>query len=199
MYKDCLICNMFAYEEDIQACLKALHNGALILYPTDTVWGIGCDATNEAAVAKIFALKKRIDTKTMIILVEEEQAILNHVEDAHLQIFDYIKGIHKPTTVIYQKAKNLASNLIAADQSVAIRITKDPFCKAIIKQFGKPLVSTSANISGYPTPLIFRDISLDIIEGVDYVVKHRQEDTELQQTSSIIKWDEEGKLVIIRP
>ena len=189
---------MFAYEEDIQACLEALKKGALILYPTDTVWGIGCDASNEAAVAKIFALKKRVDTKAMIILVEEEQSILHYVEDAHLQVFDYIKGIHKPTTVIYQKAKNLANNLMAADESIAIRITKDPFCKSIIMQLGKPLVSTSANISGYPTPLCFQDISLDIIEGVDYVVKHRQEETELQQPSSIVKWNEDGELIIIR-
>jgi L-threonylcarbamoyladenylate synthase len=190
---------MFVYEEDIEACLAALQKGAIILYPTDTVWGIGCDATNETAVTKIFELKKRADTKAMIVLVEEEQSILNYVEDAQLQIFDYIKGIHKPTTVIYQKAKKLASNLIATDQSVAIRITKDPFCRAIIKQFGKPLVSTSANISGYPTPLCFRDISLDIIEGVDYVVKHRQEETTLAQPSSIVQWDQEGKLIIIRP
>ena len=190
---------MFAYEEDIQACIHALQKGALILYPTDTVWGIGCDATNEAAVAKVFALKERVDTKAMIILVEEEQSILNYVQDAQLQVFDYIKGIHKPTTVIYQKAKNLAKNLIAADESIAIRITKDPFCKTIIKQLGQPLVSTSANISGYPTPLCFQDISLDIIEGVDYVVKHRQEDTEQQQPSSIIKWNEHGELIIIRP
>ncbi len=190
---------MFAYDEDIQACINVLQKGALILYPTDTVWGIGCDATNEAAVAKVFALKQRVDTKALIILVEEEQSILNHVQDAQLQVFDYIKGIHKPTTVIYQKAKNLAKNLIAADQSIAIRITKDPFCKTIIKQFGKPLVSTSANVSGYPTPLCFQDISLDIIEGVDYVVKHRQEDTEQQQPSSIVKWNENGELIIIRP
>jgi L-threonylcarbamoyladenylate synthase len=190
---------MFAYQEEIKACIEALQKGSLLLYPTDTVWGIGCDATNALAVAKVFALKKRVDTKAMIILVEEEQAILNHVEVPPLQVFDYIKGIHKPTTVIYQRGKNLASNLLAADGSIAIRITKDPFCKSIIKQFGKPLVSTSANIAGYPTPFCFRDISLDIIDGVDYVVKYRQEETELQQPSSIIKWDEGGQLIIIRP
>ena len=190
---------MFVYEEDLEACLAALQKGAIILYPTDTVWGIGCDATNEAAVAKIFALKKRTDTKAMIVLVEEEQSILNYVQDAQLQVFDYIKGIHKPTTVIYQKAKNLAKNLIAEDASVAIRITKDIFCKTIIKQLGKPIVSTSSNLSGYPTPMCFRDISLDIIEGVDYVVKHRQDETELALPSSIVKWDQEGNLIIIRP
>ena len=190
---------MFVYEEDVEACLLSLQKGELILYPTDTVWGIGCDATNELAVSKIFALKKRVDTKAMIILLGEEKEITNYVADNNLQIFDYIKGIHKPTTVIYHKAKNVATNLVAGDESIAIRITKDSFCKDLIKAFGKPIVSTSANISGYPTPLCFADISLDIKEGVQYVVKHRQEETNLQMPSSIVKWDEEGKLIIIRP
>ncbi len=190
---------MFVYEEDIQSCLSTLQKGGLILYPTDTVWGIGCDATNEEAVAKIFALKNRVDTKAMIILLEDEALLSQYVVDNNVQIFDYIKGIHKPTTVIYQQAKNLAKNLVAADGSVAIRITKDAFCKDLMKDFGKPIVSTSANISGYPTPLCFADISLDIKEGVDYVVKHRQDETNLQMPSSIVKWDADGNLIIIRP
>ena len=197
--RDCLICNMFVYEEDIQVCLSTLQKGGLILYPTDTVWGIGCDATNEEAVAKIFDLKKRVDSKALIVLLGEEAQIAQYVVDNNLQVFDYIKGIHKPTTVIYQKAMNLATNLVAEDGSVAIRITKDAFCKDLLKAFGKPIVSTSANISGYPTPLCFADISLDIKEGVGYVVKHRQEETNLQLPSSIIKWDEDGNLIIIRP
>jgi L-threonylcarbamoyladenylate synthase len=196
---DCLICSMFVYEEDIQLCLNTLQKGGIILYPTDTVWGIGCDATNEEAVAKIFALKNRIDTKAMIILLGDEANLANYVSDNNLQIFDFIKGIHKPTTVIYQKAINLAKNLVAEDGSVAIRITKDAFCKDLMKAFGKPIVSTSANISGYPTPLCFADISLDIQEGVEYVVKHRQEETNMQMPSSIVKWDEAGNLIIIRP
>jgi L-threonylcarbamoyladenylate synthase len=196
---DCLICSMFVYEEDIQVCLSSLQNGGLILYPTDTVWGIGCDATNEEAVAKIFDLKKRVDTKAMIVLLGEEAQIAQYVADNNVQVFDYIKGIHKPTTVIYQKAMNLATNLVAEDGSVAIRITKDAFCKDLLKAFGKPIVSTSANISGYPTPLCFADISLDIKDGVQYVVKHRQEETNLQMPSSIVKWDEDGHLIIIRP
>jgi L-threonylcarbamoyladenylate synthase len=190
---------MFVYEEDIHSCLSTLQKGGLILYPTDTVWGIGCDATNEEAVAKIFALKNRVDTKAMIILVADEALLSHYVVDNNVQIFDYIKGIHKPTTVIYQQAKNLAKNLVAADGSVAIRITKDAFCKDLMKDFGKPIVSTSANISGYPTPLCFADISLDIKEGVDYVVKHRQDETNLQMPSSIVKWDADGNLIIIRP
>ena len=189
---------MFTYNDDIQSCINTLQQGGLILYPTDTVWGIGCDATNEQAVKRIFDLKKRVDTKAMIVLVANESAILDFVQTAELQIFDYIKGIHKPTTVIYQHAKNLAYNLLASDGSVAIRVCKDKFCQELIKQFGKPIVSTSANISGYPTPLCFNDISLDITEGVDYVVQYRQDETELQQPSAVIKWDNDGKLVIIR-
>jgi L-threonylcarbamoyladenylate synthase len=189
---------MFPYNDDIQSCLLTLQQGGLILYPTDTVWGIGCDATNENAVKRVFELKKRVDTKAMIVLVENENSILNHVNVNELHIFDYIKGIHKPTTVIYQNAKNLAHNLMASDGSVAIRVCKNKFCQALIHQFGKPIVSTSANISTYPTPLCFNDISLDIIDGVDYVVKYRQEERELQQPSSIVKWDNDGNLVIIR-
>ena len=196
---DCLICSMFVYEEDIQVCLSSLQNGGLILYPTDTVWGIGCDATNEEAVAKIFDLKKRVDSKALIVLLGEEAQISQYVADNNVQVFDYIKGIHKPTTVIYQKAMNIATNLMAEDGSVAIRITKDAFCKDLLKAFGKPIVSTSANISGYPTPLCFADISVDIKEGVQHVVKHRQEETNLQMPSSIVKWDEDGNLIIIRP
>ena len=189
---------MFLLEDDLQSSLAALQSGGLILYPTDTVWGIGCDATNEEAVAKIYALKKRADSKALIVLVAEEQAIMDYTDQTNIKIFDYIKGIHKPTTVIYEKAKGLAKNLIAEDGTIAIRICKDTFCNKLIHLFGKPIVSTSANISGYPTPLCFSDISLDIIEGVEYTVRHRQEETTIHQPSSIIKWDADGHLVIIR-
>ena len=189
---------MFPYNDDLQACISTLQKGGLILYPTDTVWGIGCDATNANAVKRIFDLKMRVDTKAMIVLVESESTILNYVDVNEIPIFDYIKGIHKPTTVIYPNAKNVASNLLASDGTIALRVCKDKFCYELIKQFGKPIVSTSANISSYPTPLCFNDISLDIIEGVDYVVKHRQDETELQQPSSIVKWDNNGELIILR-
>lgn len=189
---------MFQNHADIKASLSILKSGGIILYPTDTVWGIGCDATNEHAVSKIFTLKDRIESKAMIVLLEDEAALLNYVEDETLQIFDYIKGIHKPTTVIYSHGKNLANNLLGEGGSVAIRICKDPFCKSLLKQFGKPIVSTSANISGYPTPMCFNDISLDIIEGVDYVVKYKQDDNEIKQPSAIVKWDAQGNVVIIR-
>ncbi|MEN9686791.1 MAG: hypothetical protein RLZZ28_2577 [Bacteroidota bacterium] len=190
---------MQPFNSDIEACLEKLDQGELILYPTDTVWGIGCDATNPAAVEKIYRLKQRSDTKAMIVLVAEERDILTYVTQAELQIFDYIKGVNRPTTVIYEGAVDLAENLLAADGSVAIRICDDLFCKHLIKRFRKPIVSTSANLSGYPAPASFKDIEPIIKDGVAYVVNYRQEDTEYHKPSSIIKWEKNGSLTIIRP
>jgi L-threonylcarbamoyladenylate synthase len=189
---------MFLMEDDLQSSLEVLHQGGILLYPTDTVWGIGCDATNETAIAKIFELKKRTDSMAFIVLVANEESILEYTNQTNIKIFDYIKGVHQPTTVIYEQAKGLAKNLIAADGSIAIRVCKDLFCNQLIQQFGKPIVSTSANISGYPTPLSFTDISLDIKDGVDYTVRYRQDDPTIQQPSSIVKWDAEGNLIVIR-
>ena len=174
-------------QNDIEACLPVLNNGGLILYPTDTVWGIGCDATNEKAVAKIYALKNRNEQKSMIILLADEKDILNYTDQPQLSVFDYIKGTSKPVTVIYGNAKNLAPNLINADGSAGIRIVKDNFCKQLITAFGKPLVSTSSNVSGYPAPGIFSDIDIKIKNGVDYIVQHRQDDHEPSTPSTVIK------------
>lgn len=190
---------MLPFSNDIDSCLEKLSAGGLILYPTDTVWGIGCDATDPQAVERIYRLKKRADSKAMIVLVAEEKDILTYVTQPGLQIFDYIKGVNKPTTVIYEGAIELAANLIAADGSVAIRICNDPFCRHLLKRFKKPIVSTSANISGYPSPQCFKEIDAAIINGVDYVVNHRQDDTEYRKPSSIIKWEKDGTLSIIRP
>ena len=189
---------MFLIEEDIAFALAALQKGNIILYPTDSVWGIGADATNPIAVEKIYALKKRADTKAMIVLVPEEKWILDYVAEPNPKVADYIKGITKPTTVIYDRAKNLATNLIASNGSIAIRICKANFAQQLMQVFGKPIVSTSANISGLPTPMCFKDISLDIIEGVDYVVRSQQEETALKQPSAIVKW-EQDQIIIIRP
>ncbi len=190
---------MLPFLNDIEQCLEKLKAGGLILYPTDTVWGIGCDATNEEAVARIYALKQRSDSKAMIVLMADEKEILHYVTQPGLQIFDYIKGVNRPTTVIYEGAVSLADNLLAEDGSVAIRICEEPFCKNLIKRFRKPIVSTSANISGYPSPLNFKDIDQIIINGVDYVVNYRQDDMEPRKPSSIIKWEKDGTLSIIRP
>ncbi len=186
------------FTNDIKECITVLQAGGLILYPTDTIWGIGCDATNENAVAKIYSLKKRADEKSMVILVADEASITKYVTQADVKIFDYIKGIYKPTTVIYDGAVGLADNAIAKDGSVAIRIVKDDFCKQLISAFKKPIVSTSANISGYPPPGVFTDIDSAIKNGVDYIVQHRQDDLIPASPSAIIKWNADGSLTIIR-
>lgn len=186
-------------QNDIEACLPVLNNGGLILYPTDTVWGIGCDPTNEKAVAKIYALKNRNEDKSMIILLADENDIIKYTDQPKLTVFDYIKGIAKPVTVIYSKAKNLAPNLVNADGSIGIRIVKDEFCRRLITAFGKPLVSTSSNVSGYPAPHVFNDIDIKIKNGVDYIVQHRQDEIEPATPSTVIKLNDEGSFNIIRP
>ena len=185
--------------DDIESCVDTLNKGGTILYPTDTVWGIGCDAGNEKAVEKIFAIKKRNEEKSMIILVADENDILNYTDDPTPVIFDYIKGVHKPTTVIYDGARNVAKNLINKDGSIGIRIVNDPFCKKLIQRFGRAIVSTSSNISGYPPPSFFEDIDIEIKNGVDYIVQHRQDDLTPATPSAVIKLQADGKIRVIRP
>lgn len=187
------------FKQDIEECLAVLKNGGLILYPTDTVWGIGCDAQNEKAVSKIYALKNRNEQKSMIILLADEKDILKYTDQQFPSVFDYIKGAHKPVTVIYSKAINLAPNLINADGSIGIRVVKDEFCKRLITAFGKPIVSTSSNISGYPAPGIFADIDIKIKDGVDYIVQHRQDDMEPASASTVVKINADGSYTMIRP
>jgi L-threonylcarbamoyladenylate synthase len=189
---------MVNFENDIKNCIEVLNKGDLILYPTDTIWGIGCDATNEKAVEKIFALKKRSDKRSMIILVAEEKEILNYVEDPDKKIFEYLSTTQKPTTVIYEYAKNVAQNLIGSDGTIAIRIVKDDFCKTLIGQFKKPIVSTSANISGEQFPKNFNEIDVEIKNSVDYIVQHRRNDLMVSQPSAIIKLNHKGDIEIIR-
>lgn len=183
---------------DIKQCIETMKDGGIILYPTDTVWGIGCDPMNDSAIAEIYRLKQRSVSKSMIILVADEDEILNYTDTSSIKIYDYIKGINKPTTVIYPNAKNVSPNLINTDGSIAIRVVKDEFCKCLIRQYGKPLVSTSANISGYPAPGNFRDVDILIREGVDYIVTHKQEDKTIATPSAIIRINENGQVEIIR-
>lgn len=187
------------YKNDIDRCIATLEIGGLILYPTDTIWGIGCDPLNEEAVNSIYKLKQRSESKSMIILVADETQILEYTDSGLIQIYDYIKGIHKPTTVIYPKAKNLARNLINTDGSIAIRVVKDEFCRLLIQQFGRPLVSTSANVSDYPAPGNYKDVDILIRNGVDYIVEHRQDDDELAEPSTIVRMNEDGSIEVIRP
>lgn len=186
------------FDNDIEKCLEVLKAGGLVLYPTDTVWGIGCDATNEQAVEKIYQLKKRPDDKSMIVLVADEKDILLHVAAPDLSVFDYLEKTTRPTTVIYEGAIGFADNLIARDGSVAIRICREEFCKALIKRFRKPIVSTSANISGQPTPKIFKEIDEEIKNAVDYIVQYRQDDESVAGPSAVIKWNNNGTIEILR-
>ncbi len=188
---------MLNFHYDIEQSLSVLKKGGLLLYPTDTIWGIGCDATNESAVAKIYKLKNRVDSKAMIVLVTKKQDVLKHVAALDLAVFDYLNETKKPTTVIYQNAIGFAENLLAEDSSIGIRICKDDFCRQLIKRFRKPIVSTSANISGNNSPQNFDGIDLQIRNGVDYIVKHRQDEKIIALPSSIIKW-ENGKVQILR-
>lgn len=189
---------MSSFENDIEASVNQLNKGKLILYPTDTIWGIGCDATNGNAVKKIYALKKREERKSLIILVADENMIRQYVSSPSEKLLSYILSAQKPTTAIFRKAIHLPSQLINEDGSIAMRIPKDNFCLQLIRQFGKPLVSTSANISGEKFPQNFLEISETIKNGVDYIVQHRQKDLSENTPSSIIKLDSNDEIEIIR-
>jgi L-threonylcarbamoyladenylate synthase len=186
------------YEKDIEQCLKALQNGGVILYPTDTVWGLGCDATNKESVAKIFSIKQRDEKKSMIILLEKESDIQKFAKQPNDKIKAIIENIERPTTIIYPDVKGLAQNLFNEDGTVAIRIPNDSFCVDLITAFGKPIVSTSANISGEATPSIFSEISNAIKTKVDYCCTYRQTDNNKAMPSKIIKWNEDESITVIR-
>ena len=186
-----------SFEEEVEKALAVLRKGGIILYPTDTVWGIGCDATNKEAVQKIYSLKKRDDSKSMIVLVAEERDVLKYVAAPDLSLFDFLQQQSRPTTVIFDGAIGFAENLVAEDGSIAIRIVQDKFCRHLVKRLGKPIVSTSANISGQPTPQTFHKISEEIKTGVDHVVQWRQDDDTPAQPSQIIKW-KDGEVVYLR-
>lgn len=184
-------------EEEIKTCLDILLSGGIILYPTDTVWGIGCDASNADAVQKIYALKKRDDTKSMLCLVSDERMLEAHVNKVPYIGMDIIAYATRPTTLILDNPKGVAKNLIAADNSLGIRVVDDEFCRKLIRRLGKPLVSTSANISGTATPKGFHDIQQEIKNGVDYVVG-MYHDKVCDKPSAIIKLKEDGEVEVIR-
>jgi L-threonylcarbamoyladenylate synthase len=189
---------MESFEADIIKSLEVLKNGGIILYPTDTVWGLGCDATNEAAVSKIFAIKQRQAANSLIVLVADERDLLKFVSALDLQVFDYLDTVQKPTTVVYDGAIGLAGNVINQDGSVGIRLVKETFCNHLIRRFRKPIVSTSANISGMPAPRIFSEISPAIKTQVDYIVQYRQQDDTIREPSAVVKWKGPGDVEVIR-
>lgn len=185
-------------EEDIQRSTEVLINGGVILYPTDTIWGIGCDPTNIEAVNRVYKIKKREDTRSMLVLVDSTNQLINYVDIIPALAFDLIDLSEKPITIIYREAKNLASNLVSSDGSIGIRISKDLFNIRLINKFKKPIVSTSANISGKKAPGIFKEISQEIVDSVDYVVKWRQDETKICTPSSIVKLGVKGEIKILR-
>ncbi|WP_237275479.1 L-threonylcarbamoyladenylate synthase [Tenacibaculum ovolyticum] len=182
---------------DIQKALLTLNNGGTILYPTDTVWGIGCDATSEDAVKKVYKIKNRKESKSLIILVDSIAMLKNYIEILTEETIELIKTVQKPTTIIYNNPEKLAKNTIASDNTIAIRIPQDDFCLKLISEFGKPIVSTSANISGLPTPKSFTEISDAILQSVDYVVA-LQLNKKVVKSSTILKLTTTNEIKIIR-
>ena len=184
--------------DDLKKAAEILKTGGVILYPTDTIWGIGCDATNPKVVQRIYDIKKREDSKSMLVLMENPALLDRYVDDIPEVAWELVEISTTPLTVIYPKAKNFAPNLIAADGSIGIRFTKEKFTSQLLQRFRRPLVSTSANISGEKAPAFFDEISDEIKNQVDYIVKYRQDDFTLAKPSSIIKLGSGGKIEIIR-
>lgn len=185
--------------EDIKEAIRVMNDGGVILYPTDTIWGIGCDATNPEAVRKVYDIKQRQDSKALICLVDSIPKVEACVTEMPEVAYDLIELADKPTTIIYDGARNLASNLLAEDGSIAIRVTAETFSKTLCMRFKKPLVSTSANKSGEPSPTCFADISEELKSAVDYVVRSRRDEPAGAKPSSIIKLGKGGQIKIIRP
>lgn len=183
---------------EINKALAVLQQGGILLYPTDTIWGLGCDATNETAVRKIYGIKERDDAKSLIILLAEAKDLFRYVANPHPDIVSIVQAFDRPTTVIYEQAIGLPDNLVNKDGSIAIRVTKDPFCKSLVKRLKKPLVSTSANISGAPSPMSFADIDPVLKSKVDYAVDHRREEQNNVPPSRILRIKEDGSITVIR-
>lgn len=183
---------------DIKKAVEVLKSGGVILYPTDTIWGLGCDATNPGAVKRIYDIKKREDSKSMLVLMENPALLERYVEEVPDVAWDLVEVSSTPLTVIYPGAKNLAVNLIGEDRSIGIRFTREEFTRQLLRQFRRPVVSTSANISGEESPAFFDEISEDIKNQVDHIVEFRQDDITPARPSSIIKLGEGGQIDILR-
>ena len=183
--------------KSILEALNNLKSQKIILYPTDTVWGIGCDATNENTVSKVFDIKNRKESKSLVILVDSLEMLKNYVSEIPVKALDIIENSIKPTTIIYKSPKGLAKNVVAKDNTVAIRLVRNEFCQKLIKKFGKPIVSTSANLSGRSTPKSFKEIDRSILDAVDYVVNLHQ-DKIAYSPSTIVKFNDKGDVKIIR-
>ncbi|MCM4154563.1 L-threonylcarbamoyladenylate synthase [Gramella sp. AN32] len=188
---------MEKFDQEIWNCIDVLKRGGIILYPTDTVWGIGCDATNADAVDKVFALKKRQENKALICLVSNFKMLEQYVENVPETAYDILKYATKPTTIIYDQPYHIAENLVSDDNTLGIRVVRDTFCSGLIKKLKKPIVSTSANISSQPTPQSFDQITPQILKGVDYVV-NLDRSKKSPKPSAIIKLSNDGQVKVIR-
>ena len=186
------------FDEDIEDSLITLRKGGIILYPTDTIWGLGCDATNPAAVEKIFKIKSRNESKSLLILVNGEQMLERYVKDIPEIAYELTAVSDGPLTIIYPAGRNLAPGVCSEDGSVGIRICHDEFCSDLISRFRKPIVTTSANFSGRPSPENFSDIEKLVIDSVDFIVKYRQDDRRIYSASPVIKVELNGTIKIIR-
>lgn len=184
--------------EEVEKALKILLEGGIILYPTDTIWGLGCDATNLKAVARIFEIKQRSDEKSLILLVDSDQMLMRYVNEVPNAAWDLIELSDKPITIVYDAPKNLSAEICGKDNTIAIRVTKDPFCVALIRKLKKPLVSTSANVSGKPSPLTFNEISPEIKNAANLIVNLRQDEKSVRPASSIIRIKNNGEVSILR-
>lgn len=190
---------MVDFENDIRQCVHVLEQGGTILYPTDTVWGLGCDALNAGAVDRVFALKQRPREKSLIVLLADARDILQYVAAPPPDVIALVESFDRPTTVVYDGALEFPDNVLAADGSIGIRVTTDPFCKALIKRLRRPLVSTSANLSGMPPASVFNDIAQEIVQGADYVVQYRRDDNSVRPSSRVVRMDDEGNMEVLRP
>ncbi len=189
---------MVDFTNDIEQCLKVLEAGGVILYPTDTIWGLGCDATNAAAVKKVLTLKDRGSDQGILVLLASERDVLQYAASPDLAVFDYLATTTKPTTVIYENGLGVADTVLNQDGSIGIRLVHEDFCRHLLKRFKKPIVSTSANLHQQPSPHNFSEISDAIKDTVDYVVNYRQNDHLVFNPSTIIRWIE-GTVEVIRP
>ncbi len=183
---------------DLDQSVEFLKKGCIILYPTDTIWGLGCDATNGKAIEKIYAIKKRNEGKSLIILVDGEEMLTHYVQSVPAIVHDLVEQYDRPLTIIYPEARNLPKNLVAPDGSIAIRIVRHAFCSRLISQFGKPITSTSANVSGLPSPASYHAIPDEVKQMVDYSVILGRDDLKAASPSTIIRIDINGEFEIIR-
>lgn len=187
-----------SFEEDIRNCLKVLREGGVILYPTDTIWGLGCDATNPIAVERIFSIKERQESKSLIVLVDSEAMLERYVREIPPVASEITRLSETPITIIYPSCRNLAAGIPAEDGSAGIRITRDRLCSELTGRLRKPLVSTSANISGTPPPSHFGEVARSIMESADYVVSYRRDDRQRRKASPVIKVELNGEIKILR-